>query len=79
MFLRQKPKPLVRFDIPLYDESGSERPITSKPSEPSKELRLDRKSKYEIESQQRQAPEKRLCFQQDRNRHPLEKTVTILI
>ena len=65
---RQRHKMSVRFDIPLHDESGSERAITPKPREPSKELRQDRKSKSEIEFQQRQAAEKRLHLQQERNR-----------
>ena len=43
----------VRFDIGLYDEFGSERAITPKPMEPSKELRVERKSKAKIEFQQR--------------------------
>ena len=64
----QKYKMSVRFDIPLHNESGSARGITPKPKEPSKELRQDRKSKSEIEFQQRQAAEKRLRLQQDRNR-----------
>ena len=64
----KKHKMSVRFDIPLHDESGSARAITPKPKEPSKELRQDRKSKSEIEFQQRQAAEKRLRLQQDRNR-----------
>ena len=65
---QQRPKMAVRFDIGLYDEFGSERAITPKPSEPSKEQRVERKSKAEIEFQQRQAAEKRLRFLQDINR-----------
>ena len=66
--VRQRPKMSVAFTIPLYDVSGSERTITPKPREPSKELRLNRKSKFDIEHQQMLAAEKRLRFYQDRNR-----------
>ena len=65
---QQRPKMAVRFDIGLYDEFGSERAITPRPSEPSKELRVERKSRAEIEFKQRQAAEKRLRLLQDRNR-----------